>query len=54
MKDNDFLILKSLVSNCICKAIVLAKSHIDDEQLNLLSNKYTDLLINEVKRMNGK
>jgi hypothetical protein len=43
----DFGSIKSIVSGCICRIVVLMNGKIDEITLNSLSNQYTDALMAE-------
>ena len=44
-----FPIIKSIISDCICRTAVFLKGKIPEVLLNSLANEYTDKVLNSLK-----
>ena len=48
---NNFILIKSIISDCICKTTLFLNQTIPENALNLLANEYTDKIIEEIKKI---
>lgn len=46
-KDRDFALIKSIISDCICKSVVFVGGKIPETALNLLANEYANKICDE-------
>jgi hypothetical protein len=46
---DNFVLIKSIISDCICKTTKFLGQKIPESALNLLANEYTDKIIKEIK-----
>lgn len=45
----NFALIKSMVSDCICRTAVLLEKNIPEKALNLLANEYADKILKSLK-----